>query len=154
MFCLPKTAWPPTSALVPAPQQMLKTPKILYGAAMVKALTGDADSALRLLQKSNEPAVEKPAKTPAKAGATVASGAIEKSDASSLTLKTKAGKEEAFVINADTKIMQGTKAITAADLKAGENARVTYTKSGETMTATKIVVASAARPSKKGEVKK
>lgn len=49
------------AAMVPAPQQMIKTPKILYGAAIVKALTGDADSALRLLQKSNEPAAEKPA---------------------------------------------------------------------------------------------
>jgi hypothetical protein len=49
------------AALVPAPQQMLKTPKVLYGAAMVKALTGDAASALRLFQESTAPAPEKPA---------------------------------------------------------------------------------------------
>ena len=49
------------AALVPPPQQMLKTPKALYGAAVIKALVGDADSALRLLQESYQPAVEKPA---------------------------------------------------------------------------------------------
>lgn len=48
------------AALVPAPQQMLKTPKVLYGAAMIKAVAGDADSALRLLQQSTAPAPEKP----------------------------------------------------------------------------------------------
>ncbi len=48
------------AALVPAPQQMLKTPKVLYGAAMIKVVAGDADSALRLLQESNAPAPEKP----------------------------------------------------------------------------------------------
>ena len=49
------------AALVPPPQQMLKTPKVLYGAAMLKALSGDANSALRLLQQSNAPVPEKPA---------------------------------------------------------------------------------------------
>jgi hypothetical protein len=39
---------------------MLKSPKALYGAAVIKALAGDADSALRLLQRSNAPAPEKP----------------------------------------------------------------------------------------------
>jgi hypothetical protein len=39
---------------------MLKTPKVLYGTAMIKALSGDANSALRLLQQSNAPAPEKP----------------------------------------------------------------------------------------------
>ena len=48
------------ATLVPAPQQMLKSPKVLYGAAMLKAIAGDADSALRLLQRSTEPAAEKP----------------------------------------------------------------------------------------------
>ena len=49
-----------TAALVPPPQQLLKTPKVLYGAAMIKALSGDADSALRLLNESTAPAPEKP----------------------------------------------------------------------------------------------
>lgn len=48
------------AALVPAPQQILKTPKVLYGAAMIKVVAGDADSALRLLQESTAPAPEKP----------------------------------------------------------------------------------------------
>lgn len=45
-----------TAAVVPPPQQMLHHPRFLYGAAMVKAAVGDADSALRLLQRSTEPA--------------------------------------------------------------------------------------------------
>ena len=49
------------AALVPPPQQILKAPKVLYGAAMIKAVSGDADSALRLLQESTTPAPEKPA---------------------------------------------------------------------------------------------
>jgi hypothetical protein len=44
------------AALVPPPQQMLNSPRALYGAAMVKAAFGDADSALRLLQRASEPA--------------------------------------------------------------------------------------------------
>ena len=43
------------AALVPPPQQVLHHPKFLYGAAMVKAAVGDADSALRLLQRSSDP---------------------------------------------------------------------------------------------------
>lgn len=74
-----------------------------------------------------------------------AKGAIVKSDATMVTLKTKAG-EENFAINADTKITQSGKAITAADLKAGETATVSYTKAGDAMTATKIVVAAAPKP--------
>jgi hypothetical protein len=74
--------------------------------------------------------------------APTAHGAIVKADATTVTLKTKAG-EENFAINADTKITQSGKAITAADLKAGETATVSYTKAGEQMTATKIAVAAA-----------
>ncbi len=48
------------ASLVPAPQQILKTPKVLYGAAMIKVVAGDADSALRLLQESSAPAPEQP----------------------------------------------------------------------------------------------
>lgn len=45
------------AAVVPPPQQLLaQHPKLLYGAAIVKAATGDANSALRLLQRSSEPA--------------------------------------------------------------------------------------------------
>jgi lipopolysaccharide export system protein LptA len=85
--------------------------------------------------------VEKPAKPSTKAPvATKFAGSIVKADATTLTLKVKT-KEEAFMLTADTKITQGTKTLTAADLKAGENATVTYTKAGDMMTATKIVVA-------------
>ena len=56
-----------TAALVPPPQQMLHSPKALYGAAVIKALAGDADSALRLLQRSTAPAPEMPSTKTAQA---------------------------------------------------------------------------------------
>lgn len=48
------------AALVPPPQHMLKNPKALYGAAVYKALVGDAQSALRLLQESSAPSPQQP----------------------------------------------------------------------------------------------
>ena len=71
-----------------------------------------------------------------------ARGSIVKSDAASVTIKT-AKAEDTFAINADTKITKAGKAITAADLAAGENAAVSYTKTGDQMTATKIAVTAA-----------
>ncbi len=50
-----------TATLLPPPQRILDSPKALYGAAVLKALSGDADSALRLLERSSEPAPERPA---------------------------------------------------------------------------------------------
>lgn len=50
-----------TAALVPPPQRILEKPMALYGAAVVKALSGDANSALRLLERSTQPTPEKPA---------------------------------------------------------------------------------------------
>ena len=105
-------------------------------------LTAVAIAFLATSAFAQAPKPQKPAAAPK------VTGSIVKADATSLTLKVKT-KEEAFVINADTKITQGTKAITAADLKAGENATVTYTKAGETMTATKIVVPAAVTPAPK-----
>ncbi len=89
--------------------------------------------------QTEQPKATKSAKAPK---ATTASGSIVKSDATSITLKTKAG-EESFAINNDTKITQSGKAITTADLTAGENATVSYTTAGDQMTATKIVVRAA-----------
>lgn len=71
--------------------------------------------------------------------ATTAHGSIVKADASSVTIKTSKG-EESFSLGPDTKITAAGKAITAADLTAGETASVSYTKSGDQMTATKITV--------------
>ena len=48
------------ATLVPPPQRILESPKALYGAAVLKALAGDANSALRLLERSTEPAPQKP----------------------------------------------------------------------------------------------
>ena len=68
-----------------------------------------------------------------------ARGSIVKSDASSVTIKTAKG-EESFAINAETKITQAGKSITASDLASGETASVSYTKAGDQMTAAKIAV--------------
>ncbi len=97
---------------------------------------------------------EKPkaTKSMSKAKATTARGEIVKSDATSVTVKTKAG-EESFAINNDTKITQSGKAITTADLKEGENATISYTKAGDQMTATKIAVTAAKAPKAKSPKK-
>ncbi len=100
-------------------------------------------------QTETKPKAEKTAKAPK---ATVARGEIVKSDATSVTIKTAKG-EESFAVNTDTKITQGTKTLTTADLAAGERATVSYTKSGDQMTATKIAVAKKA-PAKAKEPKK
>ena len=76
------------------------------------------------------------------------SGSIVSADASSLTLKAKAG-EEKFTLGPDTKIKVDAKDATAADLKAGQTATVTYTKAGETMTATQVVAKEKAATTKK-----
>jgi hypothetical protein len=80
-------------------------------------------------------------------------GTIVSADATTLTLKATKG-EEKFALTADTKIKQGTKTLTAADLTAGEKATVTYTKAGDTMTATQVVVAAPKPPAKAKTVKK
>ncbi len=98
-------------------------------------------------QTETKPKAEKTAKAPK---ATTARGEIVKSDATSVTLKTAKG-EESFAVNADTKITQGKKTLTTADLAAGERAVVSYTKAGDQMTATKIAVMAKAAP--KGEKK-
>ena len=50
-----------TASLVPPPQRILQNPKALYGAAVLKVLAGDANSALRLLERSSQPVPQKPA---------------------------------------------------------------------------------------------
>lgn len=126
--------------------------KVLLAAVAVAFLATSAFAQAQAVKSATAQKAAVSQKAPAKtATATIARGEIEKADAASVTLKVKT-KEESFAINAETKILQGTKAITAADLKAGENARVTYTKAGDTMTATRIVVAAAAAaPVKKGK---
>jgi hypothetical protein len=79
-------------------------------------------------------------------------GSIVSADASSLTLKAKAG-EEKFAINADTKIKVDGKDATASDLKEGQNATVTYTKAGDQMTATQVVAKEKAAPKGKATKK-
>ncbi len=99
--------------------------------------------------ETTKPKAEKSA---TKAKTPTARGSIVSSDASSLTIKTKAG-EEKFAINADTKITQSGKAIMSSDLKAGDTATVSYAKAGDQMTATKIVVAAPKAPKAKTEKK-
>lgn len=111
----------------------------LATAAGVVLLTGTfaaAQTAPAQTEKAPKAEKSQTAKAPK---APTASGAIVKSDATSVTIKTAKG-EESFAINSDTKITQGQKALTAADLAAGEHATVSYTKAGDQMTATKISV--------------
>jgi hypothetical protein len=50
-----------TTTVLPAPKISTDNPKLLYGAAIYKAIVGDAGSALRLLQRSED----QPAAVPA-----------------------------------------------------------------------------------------
>jgi hypothetical protein len=81
-----------------------------------------------------------------KAEALVSVGKIVKFDTATqaLTIATKKHGEKNFVVNADTKIMSGAKAATAADLVAGKEVKVAYTEAAGTMTATKITIEAAA----------
>jgi hypothetical protein len=101
--------------------------------------------------KQTEPKA-KAAKTQKAPAAAKLSGTIVSADATTLTVKGTKG-EEKFALTADTKIQQGAKTLTAADLTAGAKATVTYTKAGDTMTATKVVV-SAPKPAKAAKTPK
>ncbi len=48
------------ATVIPAPKISFESPSILYGAAIYKAITGDAGAALRLLERSNEQAAPAP----------------------------------------------------------------------------------------------
>ncbi len=88
----------------------------------------------------------------AKKAAPVATGKVAKYDAATktLTVTTKKGDEN-FTLNADTKITAGAKAGTEDELVAGKNVKVHYTEANGQMTATRVIVASAA--AKKSEKK-
>ncbi len=107
-------------------------------AAVMLAGTFAAAQTAPQTEKAAKAQTEKSAKA-ATPKAMTAHGSIVKADASSVTIKTSKG-EETFAIGADTKITAAGKAATATELTAGETASVSYTKSGETMTATKIAV--------------
>jgi hypothetical protein len=110
-------------------------------------------------EKATKPAVEKAAKTETakkaeakeavkKPATPTATGTIEKFDAATktLTLKTKKGPEN-FTLNAETKIMAGSKAGKEGELVAGKNVKVAYTEAAGQMTATKVtLVAEKAAP--------
>lgn len=100
-----------------------------FAAAQTAPQAGQTPKAKAQMEKSAKPASR----------AMSARGSIVKSDASSVTIKTAKG-EESFAITTNTKITQAGKSITASDLTAGESASVSYTKTGDQMTATKIAV--------------
>jgi hypothetical protein len=68
-------------------------------------------------------------------------GTIKSFAGGTLTVTTKTG-DETFTVGAETKIMEGTKTLKVDDLPAlaGNTAKVSYTKSGDMMTATRITV--------------
>jgi hypothetical protein len=118
----------------------------LATAAGVILLTGTFAAAQTATAQSTEKASKTEKSQTAKSAKTpTASGAIVKSDATSVTIKTAKG-EESFALSTDTKITQGQKTLKTADLAAGEKATISYTKAGEQMTATKIKVAAKAAP--------
>jgi hypothetical protein len=74
--------------------------------------------------------------------ATTATGTIEKFDAATktLTVQTKKGAEN-FTLNAETKVMAGSKAVPETDLTAGKHVKVAYSENAGQMTATKVTLA-------------
>ena len=71
-------------------------------------------------------------------------------------MTTKKGDEN-FTLNADTKIMAGSKAGTDSELVAGKSVKVAYTEAGGQMTATKVTLQAekaAPKTEKKEEPKK
>ena len=109
---------------------------------------------LAYAQETKQEPTKKAPKTAAKTvKATKAMGSIVTADATTLTLKAKAG-EEKFAITADTKIKVNGKDATASDLKSGDRATVTYTKAGDQMTATQVVANEKAAPKAKTKTPK
>ena len=123
-------------------------------------------------EKAAKPAVEKASKTTTetaqaakteakeptkKATAPTATGTVEKYDAATktLTVKTKKGAEN-FTLNAETKIVAGSKAGMESELVAGKHVKVAYTEAAGQMTATKVTLPAekAAKEPKKEEPKK
>jgi hypothetical protein len=133
---------------------------VLAAAFAVVAFSSVTFAQAPAAEKATKPAVEKAAKpaaetakkteqtakteakeTTKKATAPTATGTIEKYDAATktLTVKTKKGAEN-FTLNADTKIMAGSKAGKEDELVAGKNVKVAYTEAAGAMTATKVTL--------------
>ncbi len=121
----------------------------IFTALAIVLMAGIALPAVAQETKAPKAKAEKKAPAPK---AMKATGSVVSADASTLTLKTKAG-EEKFALGADTKIKLDTKDATAAELAAGQTATVTYTKSGETMNATAVVAKTKAAPKAKATKK-
>jgi hypothetical protein len=127
--------------------------RFVLAAIAVLAMSGFAYAQATPPQPTEPQTAPKAAKAP-KAKHMTAVGKIAKADASSVTITTKKG-EETFQLGTDAAVTEGTQKLTAADLssKVGDNAKVTYTESGGTMTATKVVVSKAKAPAKAKEPK-
>ncbi len=120
--------------------------RFVLAAVAVLAMSGMAFAQATAPQTTEKQTAPKAAKAP-KAKALTAMGKISKADATSITITTKKG-EETFQLGTDAAVTEGATKLTAADLssKVGDNAKVTYTESGGTMTATKVVVSKAKAP--------
>ncbi len=104
-----------------------------------------------MAQETKAPKAKAEKKAPA-AKTMRAIGSIVSADASTVTVKTKAG-EEKFALTSDTKIKLDGKDATAAELAAGQSATVSFTKAGETMNATQVVAKTKAAPKAKATKK-
>ncbi len=133
--------------------------RFVLAVVAVLALSGMAFAQATTPQTTEKQTAPKAAKAP-KAKTMTATGKIEKADATSVTITTKKGAET-FQLGTETTVTEGATKLTAADLssKVGDNAKVSYTESGGTMTATHVAVskakaAKAPKEPKKEEPKK
>ncbi len=118
--------------------------RFVLAAVAVLAMSGFAFAQATTPQTTEKQTAPKAAKAPK---ARTAMGKISKADATSVTITTKKG-EETFQLGTDATVTEGATKLTAADLssKVGDNAKVTYSESGGTMTATHVAVSKAKAP--------
>ncbi len=115
-----------------------------------------AKPAVEKATKTTEQAAKSEAKEAKKPATPTATGTIEKFDAATKTLTVKTTKgSESFTLNAETKIVAGSKAGKEDELVAGKKVKVAYTEAAGQMTATKVTIPAekAAKTEKKEEKK-
>lgn len=106
-------------------------------------------------EKKSDMKMEKKAEK--KPAVKTANGTVKSASADSLVVagKTKGKEEEwTFAVDAKTSIKKGGKAVTAADLKAGDSATVKYTEDGGKAMAQSVMAKAPASTAKKADEKK
>jgi hypothetical protein len=106
----------------------------LFGSSGLAVATDHEKKAEKKGEKAEKVAEKKAAK------AKNADGTVKAASADSLTVVGKGNKEWMFSVDAKTSIKKGGKAITAADLKAGDPVQVRFTEADGKMMAQAITV--------------